>query len=249
MTKLQGKVALITGGNSGIGAESAKLFAKEGADIVIFGRNQDTLNQVRDEIGGNTLAVQGDVRNLSDLDNLIDQTKEKFGSIDIVFANAGLNRIQPVSDVDEESYDLIQDVNVKGVFFTVQKAATIMNDGGSIVMTASGLDVKPAPGMSVYCASKAAVRHLGRCFAIEFAGRGIRSNVLSPGPIETPIIGRQGIPEDEMRGMFDQFKNMVPLGRIGEPIEMAKAALYLASDDSSYCTGQVLYADGGFANA
>lgn len=238
--KLQGKVAVITGGTAGIGLAVAKLFAAEGAYIFITGRRKQELDDAVKTIGTNVTGVQGDVTNLADLDRLYEAVRTR-GRIDIVLANAGVGELVPLEGVTEEHFDKIFSVNVKGVLFTVQKALPLLNDGGSIVLIGSVAGVKGTPGFAVYGASKAAIRNFVRAWTIELKDRRIRSNVLSPGPIATPLTAAQ--PQDAM----DKLVSSIPMGRIGEPGEVAKAALFLASDDSTFVTGTELFVDGGRA--
>ena len=245
--KLQGKVALVTGGNSGIGLAIAREFAEQGADVVVFGRNAETLDEAVRSIGNGTLGVQGDVTRLDDLDRLYQETVARFGKIDILVANAGIARPAPLDLTDEALFDLTSDINFKGAFFTVQKAVPHLNDGASIILVTSAGNVKGLPNFSVYVATKAAVRSLARSFSAELLPRGIRVNALSPGPIETPIFGRMGLPEEAMDGIAAKMTEMLPIKRFGKPEEMAKAALFLASSDSSYVVGAELVADGGLS--
>ncbi len=245
--KLQGKVAVVTGGNSGIGLAIAREFTEQGADVVVFGRNAQTLDEAVQSIGNGTLGVQGDVTRLDDLDRLYQETVARFGKIDILVANAGIARPAPLDLTDEALFDLTSDINFKGAFFTVQKAVPHLNDGASIILVTSAGNVKGLPNFSVYVATKAAVRSLARSFSAELLPRGIRVNALSPGPIETPIFGRMGLPEEAMDGIAAKMTEMLPIKRFGKPEEMAKAALFLASSDSSYVVGAELVADGGMS--
>ncbi len=245
--KLQGKVAVVTGGNSGIGLAIAREFTEQGADVVVFGRNAETLDEAVQSIGNGTLGVQGDVTHLDDLDRLYQETVARFGKIDILVANAGVARPAPLDLTDEALFDLTSDINFKGAFFTVQKAVPHLNDGASIILVTSAGNVKGLPNFSVYVATKAAVRSLARSFSAELLPRGIRVNALSPGPIETPIFGRMGLPEEAMDGIAAKMTEMLPIKRFGKPEEMAKAALFLASSDSSYVVGAELVADGGLS--
>ncbi len=245
MSKLSGKVALITGGNSGIGLATAKLFAQEGAKIVITGRNAATLDQARKEIGGDVLALESDVSDLTALDHVYAEIKAKHGSLDILFANAGVAFMAPLTEVTPDFFDKHFNINVKGVYFTVQKALPLLKDGGSIILNASVVASKGIENFSVYSATKAAVRSFARSFANDLRTRAIRVNAISPGPIETPIFGRMALPADVMQGMGESFAVQVPLGRMGRADEIANAALFLASSDSSYITGIELSVDGG----
>ena len=236
--KLLGKVAVITGGTSGIGLATAKLFVKEDAYVFITGRRQKELDEAVKAIGSNVSGVQGDIANLTDLDRLYEAVAIK-GRIDVVFANAGVAEFAPLGKITEEHFDKLFDLNVKGTVFTVQKALTLINDGGSIVLIGSVASVKGTPAFGTYGATKAAVRNLVRTWTMELKDRRIRSNVLSPGPIKTPLVDLQP-PEAIAR-----ILTTIPMGRMGEPDEVAKAAVFLASDDSSFVTGIELFVDGG----
>jgi NAD(P)-dependent dehydrogenase (short-subunit alcohol dehydrogenase family) len=240
MGKLQGKVAVITGGTSGIGFATAKLFVEEGAYVFITGRRQQELNEAVEAIGSNVTGVQGDVCKLDDLDRLYETVKAK-GRIDIIFANAGAAGVVPLGEVTEEFYDNIFNTNVKGTLFTVQKALPLLNDGGSIILNGTVASVKGTPGFWVYGASKAALRNFVRAWSVELKDRHICPNVLSPGPTDAPIV--VGQPEETIVGIV----SCIPMGRMGEPDEIAKAALFLASDDSSFVTGLEIFVDGGRA--
>jgi NAD(P)-dependent dehydrogenase (short-subunit alcohol dehydrogenase family) len=240
MGKLQGKVAVVTGGTTGIGFAAAKLFVKEGAYVFITGRRRKELDETVKAIGSNVTGVQGDVANLADLDRLYETVKAK-GNIDIVFANAGYGEFAPLGKITEEHFDKLFNTNVKGTLFTVQKALPLLNDGGSIILTGSVGSVKGTPAFWVYGATKAAIRNFVRAWTLELKDRGIRSNVLSPGPTVTPLVDQQP-PEAIAR-----IVSTIPMGRMGELDEIAKAALFLASDDSSFITGIELFVDGGRA--
>jgi NAD(P)-dependent dehydrogenase (short-subunit alcohol dehydrogenase family) len=240
MGKLQGKVAIITGGTTGIGLASAKLFVKEGAYVFITGRRKKELDEAVKAIGSNVTGVQGDVSKLADLDRLY-ETIGKKGRLDIVFANAGFGEFAPLGKITEQHFDSLFNTNVKGVLFTVQKSLPLLNDGGSIILTGSVAGSKGTPAFGTYGATKAAVRNFVRTWTVELKDRRIRSNVLSPGPTETPAIGQQ--PADAMARML----STIPMGRMGKADEIAKAALFLASDDSSFVTGIELFVDGGRA--
>jgi len=246
MGRLSGKVAVITGGNSGIGFASAKRFAEEGADVVITGRRKKELDEAASAIGQNVLAVQGDVSRLADLDRLYATVKETRGHIDILFANAGISSFAPLAAISEEHFDQVFGVNVKGLLFSVQKALPLFKDGGSIILNSSVAGRKGIGGFSVYNASKAAVRSFARTWTSDLKERKIRVNSLSPGPIETPIFGKMGLSQDQLQE-FSTFISALPLGRTGRPEEIASVALFLASDESSYITGVDLCVDGGLA--
>jgi len=239
--KLQGKVAVITGGTTGIGFAAAKLFVEEGAYVFITGRRQKELDEAVKAIGDNVTGVQGDVSKLAELDRLYETVKAEGRRIDVVFANAGLGEFAALGSITEEHFDRLFNINVKGALFTVQKALPLLNDGGSIILTGSVASAKGTPGFWVYGATKAAIRNFVRAWTIELKDRRIRSNVLSPGPTETPLVDHQP-PEAIAR-----IVSTIPMGRMGSPEEIAKAALFLASDDSSFVTGIELFVDGGRA--
>jgi NAD(P)-dependent dehydrogenase (short-subunit alcohol dehydrogenase family) len=242
MEKLKGKIAVITGATSGMALATAKSFVEEGAYVFITGRRQAQLDAAVKEIGRNVTGVQGDAGNLADLDRLYETVKTKKGNIDIVFASAGIGEFDvPLGSITEEHFDKTFNVNVRGTLFTVQKALPLMRDGGSIIMTGSIAGVKGFPGLSVYSATKAAIRSFARTWTVELKARKIRVNVLSPGTIDTGVF--VGVPKE----VKDQFVSLIPMGRIGEPREIATAALFLASDDSSFVTGIELFVDGGTA--
>jgi NAD(P)-dependent dehydrogenase (short-subunit alcohol dehydrogenase family) len=238
--KLQGKVAVITGGTAGIGLAAATLFVREGAYVFITGRRQKELDGAVKAIGGNVTGVQGDVARLADLDRLFETVKAR-GRVDIVFANAGLAEFSALMNITEEHFDKLFDLNVKGTLFTVQKALPLLNDGGSIILTGSVASAKGTAAFGIYGATKAAIRSFVRTWTVELKDRRIRSNVLSPGPTDTPQVARQ--PADAIA----RIVSTIPMGRMGEPDEIAKAALFLASDDSSFVTGIELFVDGGRA--
>jgi NAD(P)-dependent dehydrogenase (short-subunit alcohol dehydrogenase family) len=247
MAKLTGKIAVITGGNSGMGLATAKRFVAEGAYVFITGRRQSELDAAVKEIGRNVTGVQGDVAKMADLDRLYATVKREKGRIDILFANAGVGETTPLGSISEEHFDKIFDINVKGVLFTVQKALPLFADGGSIILNASVAASSGVAGFSVYSASKAAVRSFARCWTSDLKQRKIRVNAISPGPIETPIFNTMGLTAEQIAEFKKSFASTVPLGRIGESEEIASAALFLASDDSSYITGIELFVDGGLA--
>jgi NAD(P)-dependent dehydrogenase (short-subunit alcohol dehydrogenase family) len=236
--KLQGKVTVITGGTTGIGLATAKLFVKEGAYVFITGRRQKELDEAVKAIGNNVTGIQGDVAKLADLDRLYEAV-EKKGKIDVVFANAGVAEFAPMGKITEEHFDRLFDINVKGTLFTVQKALPLMNEGGSIVVNGSVASAKGTAAFGVYGATKAALRSFVRTWTSDLKDRHIRSNVVSPGPTDTPAI--DGQPAEAIA----RIVSTIPMGRMGEPDEIAKAVLFLASDDSSFVTGIELFVDGG----
>jgi len=247
MGRLDGKTAIVTGGNSGIGLATAKRFVAEGAEVFITGRRQDELDKAVREIGPGVTAVQGDVAKLDDLDRLFAAVQARKGRIDVLFANAGLGVMEPLGAITEASFDLVFDVNVKGTLFTVQKALPLMQAGGSIILTGSTTGSMGSPAFSVYSATKAAIRNFARCWAIDLKTTGIRVNVLSPGATTTPGL-LNILPGAEQRdALMAALTAQTPLGRIGRPEETAAVALFLASDDSSYMTGGEVFVDGGMA--
>ncbi|HEX8469292.1 MAG TPA: SDR family oxidoreductase [Allosphingosinicella sp.] len=246
--RLSGKIAVITGGSTGIGLATAKVFASEGAQVFITGRRRDALDRATAEIGGGATGIQADSASLKDLDRLFDQVKNSAGRIDILFANAGGGGLLPLGRITEAQVDDTFGRNVKGVIFTVQKALPLMGDGGSIILTGSTAGSSGTAAFSVYSASKAAVRNLARSWVLDLKGTGIRINVISPGPVHTPgLVGLAGEDSAQQRDLLDAFAAQVPLGRVGEAEEIGKAALFLASDDSSFVNGSELFADGGIA--
>ena len=245
--KLTGKVAVITGGNSGIGLATAQRFAAEGAHVFITGRRQSELDAAVQQIGKNVTGVQGDVATLADLDRLYATVQQQQGRLDILFANAGGGAFAPLGSITEEHFDKTFNSNVKGLLFTVQKALPLFQDGGSIILTASITASKGTEAFSVYSATKAAVRSFARCWTVDLKGRKIRVNALSPGPIDTPGLSHLAPTEEQVGQLKTNLVASVPLGRMGSPDEVAKAAVFLASDDSSYVTGIELFVDGGMA--
>lgn len=243
--RLAGKVAVVTGGSSGIGLATAIRFVREGAFVFITGRRQGELDKAKALIGSNVIAVQGDVADLDDLDRLYATVKAEKGGLDIIVASAGQVEVRPAAEVTPEHFDKTFGINARGTYFTVQKALPILRDGGSVVLVTSGMHLKGFAGFGVYSATKAAVRSYARTFAAELKERGIRVNTLSPGMIETPIVDGLFPTKEEADGARGMFAQITPLGRIGRPEEMAAAALFLASDESSYSTGIDLVADGG----
>jgi NAD(P)-dependent dehydrogenase (short-subunit alcohol dehydrogenase family) len=239
--KLEGKTAVITGGTEGIGLATAKLFVKEGAYVFITGRRPKELDEAVRAIGSNISGVQGDVAQRADLDRLYETVSKLRGRIDVVFANAGIGEFASLGEITEEHFDKLFSVNVRGTLFTVQKALPLLSDGGSIILNGSVASVKGTAAFGVYAASKAAIRSFARTWTTDLQDRGIRSNVISPGPIKTPLVNRQS-PD-----VIARMVSTIPMGRMGEPEEVAKVALFLASDDSSFVTGIELFVDGGRA--
>jgi NAD(P)-dependent dehydrogenase (short-subunit alcohol dehydrogenase family) len=247
MGKLDGKIALVTGGTSGIGLATAKQFVREGAYVFITGRRDPELAAAVKEIGINVTAVRGDVSNLGDLDRLVAQIRHEKGKLDIVFANAGVAKHAPFGEITEELYDEIFDINVKGLLFTVQKMLPLLPDGASIILNSSIVASKGLSGVSVYSATKAAVRSFARTWTTDLKARRIRVNAVSPGSIETPGLRDLLASSEAGEQRRKMISSAVPLGRFGTPEEIAKAVVFLASDDSSYITGTELFVDGGFA--
>ncbi|MGD0299477.1 MAG: SDR family oxidoreductase [Bryobacteraceae bacterium] len=241
--KLEGKIALITGGSAGIGLATAKQFVEEGAYVFITGRRQTELDAAVASVGSNITAIQGDVAKLADLDRIFAQIGKEKGRLDIVFANAGLGDMAPLGSITEEHFDTTFNVNVKGVLFTVQKALPLMPNGSSIILNASIVDIKGFPAFSVYSATKAAVRSFARTWTTDLKDRGIRVNVVSPGPIDTPLLNETFSNPDAKKALA----STVVMGRLGRPEELAKPVVFLASDDASFITGAELYVDGGAA--
>src|SRR5690348_2998417 len=242
MGKLEGKVAVVTGGSSGLALASAKRFVEEGAYVFITGRRQEQLDEAVKLIGRNVTAVRGDASNLEDLDRLFETVKRQKGKIDVLYASAGWGEAVPLGEITEKHFDAIFDLNVRGTLFAVQKALPLLNDGASIFMTGSVASLKGFPGFSVYAASKAALRSFARTWLNELKGRNIRVNVLGPGPIATPMQDEAITPEAKQ-----MFESLIPRGKMGQPEEIAGAALFLASDDSSFVNGVELNVDGGMS--
>jgi NAD(P)-dependent dehydrogenase (short-subunit alcohol dehydrogenase family) len=246
--RLEGKVALITGGNSGIGFATANLFARAGAYVFITGRRQKELEDAVKKIGKNVVGVQGDVTKLEDLDRLYSTVKQAKGRIDILFANAGIYEFCPLESITVEHYDKAFNINVKGLLFTVQKALPLFKNGGSIILNASIVaSTGMMPALSVYSATKAAVRSFARTWSLDLKDRKIRVNAISPGVIPTEGFSTSGMNDEEIRQFTEKMVKVIPMGRVGKPEEIAKGALFLASDDSSYVTGIELFVDGGIA--
>ena len=245
--KLNGKVAVITGGNSGIGLATAKLFQDEGATVVITGRRKEAVDAAVKEIGGNSIGFTSDTANLNAIRELYRSVNERVGKIDVLFLNAGTAKFGPMDSVDEATFDDMINVNLKAVFFNVQHALPVLNDHASVILNTTVANQKGFPGTSVYSATKAAVRSLARTLSAELVDRGIRVNALSPGPIDTPLFGKLGVPEEGIPDTKEGFRNAVPMKRFGSADEIAKPALFLASDDSSFVLGVELTVDGGIA--
>lgn len=245
--RLKDKVAVITGGNSGIGLATAQMFAREGAQVVIAARDGAALAEAQRELGPESLAVETDVSRVADLERLFAAVKQRFGRVDVLVANAGKMIMVPFEHVDEASFDGVVATNLKGTFFTVQKALPLMSSGASVILMGSSVHTKGMATMSVYAATKAGLRSLGRTLAAELAPRGIRVNVVSPGVVETPFLVRSGLPAEMMPAAMDQGRATCPLGRVGQPSDMASAALFLASAESSYMTAADVVVDGGWS--
>jgi NAD(P)-dependent dehydrogenase (short-subunit alcohol dehydrogenase family) len=246
MKRLENKVAVITGGNSGMGLATAQLFVKEGAKVIVTARNEQRLTESSSLEEEGIRVIKADVSKKEDLQKLFETVSDEFGKIDIVFANAGEVKMRPIEMVDDEHIDAIFNTNVKGVINTVQSALPYFNgSGGKIILNTSVVNVKGMQGMSVYAATKAAVRSLVRSYTAELLPRGIRVNAISPGPIETPIFNKMDIPEEQKQEFMDGITSSIPMGRAGKSDEIATAALFLASDESSFITGVELAVDGG----
>jgi NAD(P)-dependent dehydrogenase (short-subunit alcohol dehydrogenase family) len=245
MARLTGKVAVVTGGNSGIGLATAKRFQEEGARVAISGRSRKTLDEAVNTIGNGVVAVQADVARLEDVDRLYAEVSRKLGKIDVLFVNAGVAKFAPLAETPESLYDEQFDINIKGAYFTIQKAIPLLNDGASIILNTSVADSKGTVGASAYAATKAALRSLARTAAAELVGRGIRVNTVAPGPIVTPIFNRTGLPKEVVDDFAKDILSSVPMKRFGQPEEVASAVAFLASSDASYITGVELNVDGG----
>ncbi|RYJ40718.1 Short-chain dehydrogenase/reductase SDR [Flavobacterium anhuiense] len=243
MKNLENKVAIVTGGNSGIGYAAAADLAAKGAKVIITGRNKEALAKAETEL--NVTGIVADQSDLKSIDNLVEEVKTKFGKVDILFLNAGIAAFAPVDSASEDHYDSIMNVNVKGVYFTVQKVLPILNDGGSIIFNTSVNAHVGMPNSSVYAASKAAVLSLNKVFAVELASRKIRVNAVSPGPIETPLYGKVGLEKEEVEGLGSALGEKILLKRFGQSAEVAKTVSFLASDDASFITGSEIVVDGG----
>ncbi|WP_341840437.1 glucose 1-dehydrogenase [Chitinophaga caseinilytica] len=242
---LQNKVAVVTGGNSGIGLATAEEFVARGAKVVITGRNAYAVNAAAEKLGSGTLGVTADQSSLADADKLVAEVKERYGKIDVLFVNAGIGAFAPVADVTEADFDAIMNTNFKGAYFTVQKFLPVLNDGGSIILLSSVNAFTGMPGSSVYSASKAALNALGRTLSAELATRGIRVNTVNPGPIITPILAKAGLDDNSITAFRQKFAERIPLNRAGESAEVAKLVAFLASSDASFITGAEYNIDGG----
>ncbi|MFC5873036.1 NAD(P)-dependent dehydrogenase, short-chain alcohol dehydrogenase family [Chryseobacterium arachidis] len=243
MKNLENKVAIVTGGNSGIGLATAKELAEKGAKVIVTGRNKESLVQAETEL--NVTAIQADQTDLKSIDSLVEQVSSQFGKVDILFLNAGIAAFAPVDSASEEHYDSIMNVNVKGVYFTIQKLLPILNDGASIILNTSVNAHLGMPNSSVYAASKAAVLSLNKVFAVELASRKIRVNAVSPGPVETPLHGKLGLSNEEVEGFGVVLGEKILLKRFAQSSEIAKTVSFLASEDSSFITGAEIVVDGG----
>jgi NAD(P)-dependent dehydrogenase (short-subunit alcohol dehydrogenase family) len=245
MKRLEGKVAVVTGGNSGIGLATAKRLQAEGARVAISGRSRKTLDEAVRTIGNGVVAVQADVAKLTDVDKLFAEVSRKLGKIDVLFVNAGIVTFASFAETSERTYDEQFDINIKGAYFTIQKALPLLNDGASIILNTSVADRKGTVGASAYSATKAALRSLARTVAAELAGRGIRVNTVAPGPIVTPIFDRAGLPKEAVDEIAKELVSKVPMKRFGQPEEVAATVAFLASQDASYITGVEINVDGG----
>lgn len=248
MARLQGKTALITGGTTGIGFATAKLFMQEGARVAITGQNAERVAEAGKQLGAGAIAICANAASAQDMAAVANRLKAEFGHLDAVFANAGIAKPMPFADIDDANIDDQINVNIKGIIYTMQKMLPLLNNPSSVIFNASTLAQQGMAGMAVYSATKAAVRSLARTLSAELVGQGVRVNVISPGPIETPIYGKIGLPAQDLEQMAGQIIGQVPMGRFGHADEIAKVALFLASDDSTYILGENILVDGGMAN-
>jgi len=247
MARLADKTALITGGTSGIGYAAAELFKAEGARVAITGQDEARLADAARRLGNDVLALRAEMSSLHEIESMVDRVRDAFGGLDILFVNAGVTWPAPIEGVDEAHFDGQMAINLKGPFFTIQRAAPLLRDGASVILTTSCLGEMGLAGMSVYSASKAALRSLARTFSAELAPRNIRVNAVAPGPIDTPIYGKLGMTAEQLDGFAAELKQKIPMHRFGQPSEIAKAALFLASSDSSFMLGEEITVDGGWA--
>lgn len=245
MKRLENKVALVTGGNSGIGYATAQAFIKEGARVIITGRNQSALDQAVATLGSQAQAVQADVSQVAEIERMVQRVRQQAGRLDVLFLNAGVAFMAPIDQVDEAFFDQSFSTNVKGLFFSAKYLHPLLQEGSSVIINASINAHMGMPGTSIYSATKAAVLSLARTLSSEWVSQGIRVNAISPGPIQTPLFSKSGIAEEQMQGMAEQLIQQVPMKRFGQPEEIAKAAVFLASSDSSFMVGAELIADGG----
>src|ERR1700733_8155137 len=243
MKRLEGRVAVVTGGNSGIGLATAIRLQQEGARVAISGRSKKTLDEAVKTIGNGILAIQSDVASLPDIDKLFAEVSRKLGKIDVLFVNAGVAKFAPLAETSESVFDEQYDINIKGAYFTIQKALPFLNDGASIILNTSVADSTGTVGASAYSATKAAMRSLARTAAAELVGRGIRVNTVAPGPIVTPILGRSGLPQEAIDDFAKQITERIPMKRFGQPEEVSAAVAFLASQDASYITGVEINVD------
>ncbi|WP_298355569.1 SDR family oxidoreductase [uncultured Litoreibacter sp.] len=248
MGKLDGKTALITGGTTGIGFATAEAFLREGARLAITGQNQDRLASAGEKLGAEVLTLQTDQSALSQIDAMVSRINDQFGQLDTVFLNAGVTVPAPIEAVTEEQFDYLYQTNLKGPFFTLQKLIPVLSEGATIVINASNLASMGVPTTSAYAATKAALISLTRTFAAELLPKGIRVNAVAPGPIETPSMGKLGMSEEQLQGLMEQLTSTIPMGRIGQAEEIAKAVLFLASDGASFMTGETITLDGGWSS-
>lgn len=247
MDRLKGKIVLITGGSSGIGLATARLFCDEGAQLAVTGRDPDSLARAQEDLGSETLVIRSDAGNLAEIESVMEQVKNRFGRLDVLFVNAAIARAAPVEMVDEVLFDEIMETNFKGAFFAIQKALPLFGDSASIIVTTSITNQLGSPNFSVYGASKAALRSLVQSLSLELIGRGVRINAISPGPISTPIFDRFGIPSETVQAIKGEIERKSPIRRFGTPDEVARVALFLATDDSAYIVGEEIVVDGGMS--